>query len=156
MGRKGEQACRLAVWTCSELAAFLSPSFLCFLSLLLSDGLLLAQFLSGFSPPAFRYKSLPGCYTSAVFFFSSFRWKIPFNCTRILTFSSCVWTICGSISESSDLPFSVLGFLFKSECADTVTAWPQPVYTAGKGRRRSPPPTPTLTLIPVTIFFYLK
>lgn len=69
MGTKGEQACRFAVWTCSELAAFLSPSFLCILSLLLSDGLLLAQFLSGFSPPAFRYKSLPGCYTSAVFFF---------------------------------------------------------------------------------------
>lgn len=34
--------CHFAIWTSSELAAFLSPYFLYFLSLLLSDVLLLA------------------------------------------------------------------------------------------------------------------
>lgn len=42
MGRKSGQTCHFAIWTSSELAAFLSPCFLCFLSLLLSDVLLLA------------------------------------------------------------------------------------------------------------------
>lgn len=100
MGRKSEQT-YFVVWTSSELAAFLSPSFLWFLSLLLSDVLLLVQFLSGFSPPTFRSKTLPGCYNSAFFFFS-FLWKIPFNCIRILTFPP----VCGSFVDSSVKPLT--------------------------------------------------
>lgn len=105
------------------------------------------------SPPGFRYKSLSGCYTSAFSFF--FPLENSFELPQNSHIPSCVWKICGFISQTSDLPFNVLGFLLKSECADTVTVWPQPVYTAGKGRTRSASP-PSLTLIPVTIFFLFK
>lgn len=140
MGRKSEQTCHFAVWTCSELAAFLSPSFLCFLSLLLSDVLLLAQFLSGLSPPRFRYKNLPGCYNSTFFF--SFLWKIPFRCIRILAFPP----VCGSFVDLSVIsltfPLVFLDFFFFKSVPTQSQCGHNKFTQLGKEERVLLPPLP--------------
>lgn len=154
MGRKSEQTCHFAVWTCSELAAFLSPSFLCFLSLLLSDVLLLAQFLSGLSPPRFRYKNLPGCYNSTFFF--SFLWKIPFRCIRILAFPP----VCGSFVDLSVIsltfPLVFLDFFFLNLCRHSHSVATTSLHSWERKNAFCSPPSPSLTRTSHNILIFKK